>query len=272
MASLSNDLEGLSLDLPDVVVSTTKGGSVDTPETSRPKGRRRRGQKKNARPKPNPEQKSKDDNVTDAIDLVDEEAVDGACALVDDQRVPQIDLPDDLFPDLGPDPECSSKNIPNLEADKSLPPDGGQGGSGGGARSRRNKKGGKRKRKREPPTAAASSSSATDNNDTTKPQSSGEASSKTDDGKEGLSEAGRKGEPFEPALDSDEENEEEPMYVWRNVTRNGCIKKCILVDGKIELGRPRPGDTVLVKTQGKLKDGTIIDDYPTLVFQVFNSH
>ena len=31
-------------------------------------------------------------------------------------------------------------------------------------------------------------------------------------------------------------------------------------------GRPKPGDTVLVKVQGKLKDGTIVDDYPTMVF------
>lgn len=36
----------------------------------------------------------------------------------------------------------------------------------------------------------------------------------------------------------------------------------------MDLGRPKPGDTVLVKTQGKLKDGSIIDDYPTLVFTV----
>ena len=34
------------------------------------------------------------------------------------------------------------------------------------------------------------------------------------------------------------------------------------VDGKSELGRPKTGDAVLVKTQGKLKDGTIVDDNP----------
>ena len=33
-------------------------------------------------------------------------------------------------------------------------------------------------------------------------------------------------------------------------------------------GRPRAGDVVLVKSQGKLKDGAMIDDYPTLVFRV----
>ena len=52
------------------------------------------------------------------------------------------------------------------------------------------------------------------------------------------------------------------------MTKNGAIKKCILVDGLIEGGRPKPGDAVLVKTQGKLKDGTIIDDEPSLVFNI----
>ena len=69
-------------------------------------------------------------------------------------------------------------------------------------------------------------------------------------------------------FDNDSDNDEEPKYIWRNVTKSGCIKKCLLVDGKIELGRPKPGDTVLVKIQGKLKDGTIVDDYPTMVFTV----
>ena len=32
--------------------------------------------------------------------------------------------------------------------------------------------------------------------------------------------------------------------------------------------RPRQGDVVIVKSQGKLKDGAMIDDYPTLVFRV----
>jgi FKBP-type peptidyl-prolyl cis-trans isomerase len=52
------------------------------------------------------------------------------------------------------------------------------------------------------------------------------------------------------------------------VTKNGDIKKCILVEGVREGGRPVQGDVVLVKSQGKLKDGTMIDDYPTLVFRV----
>ena len=58
------------------------------------------------------------------------------------------------------------------------------------------------------------------------------------------------------------------QYNWRNVTRNGDIKKCILVEGVQGEGRPRAGDVVLVKSQGKLKDGAMIDDYPTLVFRV----
>ena len=36
-------------------------------------------------------------------------------------------------------------------------------------------------------------------------------------------------------FDNDSEDEE-PKYLWRNVTKNGCIKKCVLVDGKMELG------------------------------------
>jgi len=62
--------------------------------------------------------------------------------------------------------------------------------------------------------------------------------------------------------------DEQTVYNWRNVTRNGDIKKCILVDGVKEGGRPKQGDVVLVKSQGKLKDGTMIDNYPTLVFRV----
>ena len=61
---------------------------------------------------------------------------------------------------------------------------------------------------------------------------------------------------------------DEPKYIWRNVTKNGAIKKCILVDGMMDGGRPKPGDAVLVKTQGKLKDGTIIDDEPSMVFNI----
>ena len=56
------------------------------------------------------------------------------------------------------------------------------------------------------------------------------------------------------------------------MTRNGDIKKCVLVEGLKEVkggqARPRPGDVVLVKSQGKLKDGVMIDDHPTLVFRV----
>lgn len=65
------------------------------------------------------------------------------------------------------------------------------------------------------------------------------------------------------------EGDEGTVYNWRNVTKNGSIKKCILVDGnKDDGGKPKSGDVVLVKSQGKLKDGTMIDDYPTLVFRV----
>ena len=58
------------------------------------------------------------------------------------------------------------------------------------------------------------------------------------------------------------------QYNWRDVTRTGDVKKCILVEGNRDVGKPGQGDVVLVKSQGKLKDGTMIDDYPTLVFRV----
>ena len=61
---------------------------------------------------------------------------------------------------------------------------------------------------------------------------------------------------------------DEPKFIWRNVTKNGWIKKCILVDGLMDGGRPKAGDAVLVKSQGKLKDGRIIDDEPSMVFSV----
>ncbi|TRY70232.1 hypothetical protein TCAL_08914 [Tigriopus californicus] len=68
--------------------------------------------------------------------------------------------------------------------------------------------------------------------------------------------------------DRDDERPSGQKFHWKSVTKNGWIKKCILVDGLQDSGRPKPGDTVLVKSQGKLKDGTIIDDYPTQVFNV----
>ena len=59
---------------------------------------------------------------------------------------------------------------------------------------------------------------------------------------------------FEAAKSSDEESGDDsnssPKFNWQNVTKNGMIKKCILVDGVTEGGRPRSGDTVLVKSQG----------------------
>jgi len=72
----------------------------------------------------------------------------------------------------------------------------------------------------------------------------------------------------EPQSEGERETEGQSVYHWRNVTRNGDIKKCILVEGVKEGLRPQIGDVVLVKSQGKLKDGTMIDDYPTLVFRV----
>lgn len=117
--------------------------------------------------------------------------------------------------------------------------------------SKRTRKGGKRKRKQE-----VSSDQAVHNDISRKP---------SDEVKEP---AQTKGSDTTFPFDNDSDNDEEPKYIWRNVTRNGGIKKCILVDGKMDLGRPKPGDTVLVKSQGKLKDGTIIDDYPSMVFNV----
>jgi len=90
-----------------------------------------------------------------------------------------------------------------------------------------------------------------------------------DEDKENLAAENLFGDP-EVRGEEDEDNKEEPqaVYNWRNVTRNGDIKKCVLVEGVREGGRPKSGDVVLVKSQGKLKNGTMIDDYPTLVFRV----
>ncbi|XP_023332091.1 uncharacterized protein LOC111704170 [Eurytemora carolleeae] len=66
----------------------------------------------------------------------------------------------------------------------------------------------------------------------------------------------------------DDGDDEKTVYNWRNVTTNGDVKKCILVEGSREEGRPMRGDIVLVKSQGKLKDGTMVDDIPSLVFRV----
>ena len=86
----------------------------------------------------------------------------------------------------------------------------------------------------------------------------------------------------EPKSDEDEEEDEDAncaaaaslaggetrKYIWRSVVKSGAVKKCVLVEGRTEGGRPSPGDTVLVRSQGKLKDGTIVDDHSTLVFNV----
>jgi FKBP-type peptidyl-prolyl cis-trans isomerase len=61
-------------------------------------------------------------------------------------------------------------------------------------------------------------------------------------------------------------------YVWRNVVKSGAVKKCVLVEGGEGAAQPPPrptaGDMVLVRSQGKLRDGRIVDDHATLVFTV----
>jgi len=92
-----------------------------------------------------------------------------------------------------------------------------------------------------------------------------------DEDKENLAAENLFGDPEVRGEDEDEDGKEEQqaVYNWRNVTRNGDIKKCVLVEGQVrDGGRPKSGDVVLVKSQGKLKNGTMIDDYPTLVFRV----
>ena len=228
MASLSNDLQGLSLDLPDVVVDTTKAAAA-------PKNRRqRRGPKKNLK------QQQKEDIPEPEIDT-NEEELQGACALPQDhQRVPEISFP---LPVAKEDQVEASKESPRQ--------------TGIGGRTKRSRKGGKRKRKSEAANSTSTTTAAGENKENVnKPQTTkGKSTSKNDD-------------TSFPFADDSADEDEEPKYIWRNVTKNGCIKKCVLVDGKMDLGRPKPGDTVLVKTQGKLKDGTIIDDFPTMVFNV----
>lgn len=223
MASLSNELESLSLDLPDVVAEAeaelalkrTEAATKITPQPTASRRRRPRRERK----KP----------AAEAIDPTSDEVIDGACSLPDDQRVPEIALPEDCFAK----PEASQSSIEAATVRK-------------GGRSRRKRKGGKRK------SEAPMTEPAAENKENF---SKAETSKDEDD-------------TSFPFADDSEDESEEPKYLWRNVTKNGDIKKCVLVDGKVSLGRPKPGDTVLVKAQGKLKDGTIVDDYPTMVFNV----
>ena len=242
MASLSNDLEGLSLDLPDVVVDTTKAAA----SSKNRRHRRDRLKKKNLlqvlEKKDIPEADPDEDEAVKANELM------GACALpLDHCRVPEIS-----FPPVVEDQEASKDSLVAR-----------QGGHNGG-RTKRSKKGGKRKRK---PEASSSTSLASSKNAVVAPSGENKENVNKTGSRKGIRKVDDTSFPF--ADDSAcEDDEEEPKYIWRNVTKNGWIKKCVLVDGKIELGRPKPGDTVLVKTQGKLKDGTIIDDFPTMVFNV----
>jgi FKBP-type peptidyl-prolyl cis-trans isomerase len=115
-----------------------------------------------------------------------------------------------------------------------------------GARRRR---GGKRKKQKSPEPHKSSENKENNSSSQSKFEVPKSSDSDTSDVEEFTSNGGKK-------------------FNWLNVTRNGMIKKCILVHGLIEGGRPKNGDTVLVKSQGKLKEGCIVDDYPTLVFNV----
>merc|ERR1711860_322861 len=121
MASLSNDLEGLSLDLPDVVVDTTK--AVASSKNRR--HRRDRLKKKNLlqvlEKKDIPEADPDEDEAAEANELM------GACALpLDHCRVPEIS-----FPPVVEDEEAPKDSLVARP-----------GGHNGG-RTKRSKKGGK---------------------------------------------------------------------------------------------------------------------------------
>ena len=108
MASLSNDLEGLSLNLPDVVAEAAVAASAAS--TAKKSVRNRRGRRGNKG------QKSSASEVKpEATSAVKVEEL-GACALVhDDQRVPDISLPnlEDFI-------EVSSDEEKTAEDEKSL--------------------------------------------------------------------------------------------------------------------------------------------------------
>ena len=97
MASLSNDLEGLSLNLPDVVAEAAVAASAVASNTKKSvrnrRGRRggNRGQKSTSAAS---EAATIKPEATSAVKVEDELLGAGACALVhDDQRVPDISLP-----------------------------------------------------------------------------------------------------------------------------------------------------------------------------------
>jgi len=218
MASSINDLERLSLDLPDVVVEAEK---VEKPK----RGRGRRCLRRNLQKSQPQSQQSQQQG--------------GARALtpVEDKRVPDSSIVE-AVQEPKPKPEPNDRGPP-IQADRSEEP---ITTKKTGGRSKRNRKRGKRK----PESVVPNPTSSQDNKEN-------QDASKADVMDDWM---------------ADNSDDDEPKYIWRNVTKNGDIKKCILVDGKMDQGRPKAGDTVLVKVQGKLKDGTIIDDYPTMVFNV----
>jgi len=261
MASSLNDplvpplcLDSLSLDLPDVVVEAQK---VEKPK----RGRGRRCLRRNLEKKHQPQQEVEDVQVVElgAGVAVGGEGGSGASALPasslvsEDKRIPDLTVVAEdagvsiaeksttsekytsgVIPSQNPAIQVENECATTTETTSSKKT---------GTRSKKNRKRGKRKPGGEVVGSVKSSASQ--------------------DNKENHSNVN---EDVAGDWRADDSDDEEPKYIWRNVTKNGDIKKCILVDGKMDSGRPKPGDTVLVKVQGKLKDGTIVDDYPTMVF------
>ena len=114
MASLSNDLEGLNLNLPDVVAEAAGlEPTTSVPSTPKKSVRNRRGRRGGAN------KKSTGSEVqipagTSAVKLEDL----GACALVnDDQRVPNISLHNlEDFLEVSTDDEKTVEDLKNVEA------------------------------------------------------------------------------------------------------------------------------------------------------------
>ncbi len=154
------------------------------------------------------------------------------------------------------DEVCSSKDTTSISSVK--PATGKKAGS-------RRRRGGKRKKQKSPePSKEGASATATVSSENKENLAGAAAAAAAAAGKFELPTC-----KYSDDSDSDGANGDSGRkFLWRNVTKNGMIKKCVLVDGILEGGRPKSGDTVLVKSQGKLREGTIVDDYPTLVFNV----
>ncbi|XP_041372557.1 peptidyl-prolyl cis-trans isomerase FKBP8-like [Gigantopelta aegis] len=62
------------------------------------------------------------------------------------------------------------------------------------------------------------------------------------------------------------EEKSDPIDEWMDILGNGLLKKKVLKSGEGRSSRPKAGETVFLKTEGKLDDGTVIDKFESVSF------